>query len=69
VIGRQSVQGFFIGVLPGAGATIASFLGYAVERNIAKGEEQAEFGKGSSRGWPRPRRRTTRPARGPSCRS
>src|SRR6056297_221523 len=37
VIGRQSVQGFFIGVLPGAGATIASFLGYAVERNIAKG--------------------------------
>ncbi|MEO0504117.1 MAG: tripartite tricarboxylate transporter permease, partial [Pseudomonadota bacterium] len=46
VIGRQSVQGFFIGVLPGAGATIASFLGYAVERNIAKGEEQAEFGKG-----------------------
>ena len=35
VIGRQSVQGFFIGVLPGAGATIASFLGYAVERNIA----------------------------------
>ena len=29
VIGRQSIQGFFIGVLPGAGATIASFLGYA----------------------------------------
>ena len=35
VIGRQSIQGFLIGVLPGAGATIASFLGYAVERNIA----------------------------------
>ena len=31
VIGRQSAQGFFIGVLPGAGATIASFLGYAVD--------------------------------------
>ena len=42
VIGRQSIQGFLIGVLPGAGATIASFLGYAVERNIAKGEEQDE---------------------------
>ena len=27
VIGRQSIQGFLIGVLPGAGATIASFLG------------------------------------------
>ena len=27
VIGRQSIQGFLIGVMPGAGATIASFLG------------------------------------------
>ncbi|MEL6571824.1 MAG: tripartite tricarboxylate transporter permease [Pseudomonadota bacterium] len=54
VIGRQSLQGFFIGVLPGAGATIASFLGYAVERNIAKGEEQAEFGKGSVKGLAAP---------------
>jgi len=35
VITRQSFQGFFIGVLPGAGATIASFLSYAVERNLA----------------------------------
>ncbi|MEO0544812.1 MAG: tripartite tricarboxylate transporter permease [Pseudomonadota bacterium] len=54
VIGRQSVQGFFIGVLPGAGATIASFLGYAVERNIAKGEEQKEFGQGSVKGLAAP---------------
>ena len=37
VVGRQSIQGFLIGVMPGAGATIASFLGYAVERNIAQG--------------------------------
>ena len=50
VIGRQSIQGFFIGVLPGAGATIASFLGYAVERNIATKEEQDQFGKGSVKG-------------------
>ncbi|KKK63658.1 hypothetical protein LCGC14_2992060, partial [marine sediment metagenome] len=50
VIGRQSLQGFFIGVLPGAGATIASFLGYAVERNIAPKHEQDEFGKGSIKG-------------------
>ncbi|WP_425037873.1 tripartite tricarboxylate transporter permease [Primorskyibacter sp. S187A] len=54
VIGRQSLQGFFIGVLPGAGATIASFLGYAVERNIAKKEEQDEFGKGSIKGLAAP---------------
>jgi len=54
VIGRQSFQGFFIGVLPGAGATIASFLGYAVERNIAKKEEQDEFGNGSVKGLAAP---------------
>ena len=54
VIGRQSVQGFFIGVLPGAGATIASFLGYAVERNIAPKAEQDEFGKGSVKGLAAP---------------
>lgn len=54
VIGRQSIQGFFIGVLPGAGATIASFLGYAVERNIAPKHEQAKFGKGSIKGLAAP---------------
>lgn len=54
VIGRQSIQGFLIGVMPGAGATIASFLGYAVERNLAKGAEQEEFGKGSIKGLAAP---------------
>jgi putative tricarboxylic transport membrane protein len=50
VIGRQSLQGFFIGVLPGAGATIASFLGYSVERNLASETERREFGQGSIKG-------------------
>jgi len=54
VIGRQSVMGFFIGVLPGAGATIASFLGYAVERNLTKGAERDEFGHGSIKGLAAP---------------
>jgi putative tricarboxylic transport membrane protein len=54
VIGRQSIQGFFIGVLPGAGATIASFLGYAVERNLATPEEREQFGKGSIKGLAAP---------------
>lgn len=54
VIGRQSIQGFFIGVLPGAGATIASFLGYAVERNIATKKEQEQFGHGSIKGLAAP---------------
>ncbi len=54
VVGRQSLQGFLIGVLPGAGATIASFLGYAVERNIAPPKDREEFGKGSIKGLAAP---------------
>ena len=40
--------------MPGAGATIASFLGYAVERNIATKDEQDQFGKGSIKGLAAP---------------
>jgi putative tricarboxylic transport membrane protein len=47
---RSSVLGFVVGVLPGAGATIAAFMSYAVERNIATGARRDEFGKGSRRG-------------------
>jgi len=53
-IGRSSVLGFFIGVLPGAGATIASFLGYGMERNFARGKKRDEFGHGSLRGLAAP---------------
>ncbi|WP_370296470.1 tripartite tricarboxylate transporter permease [Rossellomorea marisflavi] len=42
---RQSLMGFIIGVLPGAGGTIASFLGYITEKKLSKKPE--EFGKGS----------------------
>ena len=54
VIGRQSVVGFLIGVMPGAGATIASFLGYAMERNLAPRADREEFGKGSIKGLAAP---------------
>ena len=54
VIGRQSIVGFLIGVLPGAGATIASFLGYAMERNIAPAGDREQFGKGSIKGLAAP---------------
>ena len=47
---RSSILGFFIGVLPGAGATIAAFLSYGLERNIAPKDKRAGFGKGSMRG-------------------
>ena len=45
---RGTVIGFLIGVLPGAGATIASFIAYAVEKKISKHPEQ--FGNGAIEG-------------------
>ena len=52
VVGRSSVLGFFVGVLPGAGATIASFLAYGMEKNLAKDGDQ--FGKGNIKGLAAP---------------
>ncbi|MEC3884078.1 tripartite tricarboxylate transporter permease [Halobacillus sp. HZG1] len=49
---RQSFLGFILGVLPGAGATIASFIGYISEKKIAKNPK--EFGKGSIKGLSAP---------------
>ena len=54
VIGRSSILGFFVGVLPGAGATIASFLAYGMERNVAPRKEKEKFGRGSIRGLTAP---------------
>lgn len=54
VIGRQSILGFLVGVLPGAGATMASFLGYGIERNLAPAGEREKFGHGSIRGLAAP---------------
>ena len=53
-VARSSVLGFFVGVLPGAGATIASFLAYGMERNLASAKEKLKFGKGSLRGLAAP---------------
>ncbi len=53
-IPRNSVIGFLIGVLPGAGATIASFLAYGMERNFVNDEEKQKFGKGSVHGLAAP---------------
>ncbi|MCP4316627.1 MAG: tripartite tricarboxylate transporter permease [Hyphomicrobiales bacterium] len=54
VIGRSSILGFIIGVLPGAGATIASFLAYGTEQRIAGPVKGKLFGKGSIRGLSAP---------------
>lgn len=46
--GRGSVLGFLIGVLPGIGPTLASFMSYAMERRLSKHPE--EFGHGAIEG-------------------
>jgi putative tricarboxylic transport membrane protein len=45
---RGSILGFFIGVIPGGGATISSFASYAVEKRISKHPEL--LGKGAIEG-------------------
>ncbi len=45
---RGSVIGFLIGVLPAAGATMASFVAYIVERKVAK--DPSRFGRGAIEG-------------------
>jgi len=45
---RGGLIGFVIGVLPAAGATIASFIAYAVEKKVSKTPEK--FGKGAIEG-------------------
>lgn len=47
-IGRGSVLGFILGILPGGGATIASMAAYAVEKKRAK--DPSRFGRGAIEG-------------------
>jgi putative tricarboxylic transport membrane protein len=45
---RGSILGFFLGIIPGGGAVVASFASYALERKVSKHPE--EFGKGAIQG-------------------
>lgn len=47
-IGRGSVLGFLLGILPGGGATISSMAAYALEKKRAK--DPSRFGKGAIEG-------------------
>jgi putative tricarboxylic transport membrane protein len=47
-IARGTVMGFAVGVLPGAGPTVASFLAYTVEKKVAA--DPSRFGKGAIEG-------------------
>ncbi|MGC7100954.1 tripartite tricarboxylate transporter permease [Amycolatopsis lurida] len=47
-IGRGSVLGFVLGILPGGGATLSSLAAYAIEKRRAK--DPSRFGKGAVEG-------------------
>lgn len=47
-IGRGTLIGFLIGIIPGGGAAIANFASYAVEKKISKNPEK--FGTGAIEG-------------------
>lgn len=47
-IGRGSIIGFFLGVLPGGGAVMASLAAYAAEKRVAK--DPSRFGRGAIEG-------------------
>jgi putative tricarboxylic transport membrane protein len=53
VILRSSLLGFFIGVLPGTGASVASAVAYGTEKRIA-GKSGENFGSGDIRGLAAP---------------
>jgi putative tricarboxylic transport membrane protein len=45
---RGTGSGFFLGILPGGGAVLGSFVSYALEKRVSKNPE--EFGKGAIEG-------------------
>ncbi len=45
---RGTISGFFMGILPGGGATVSSFLSYVIEKRRSKYPEQ--FGSGAIEG-------------------
>ncbi|MBP1738364.1 MAG: tripartite tricarboxylate transporter TctA family protein [Deltaproteobacteria bacterium] len=47
-IGRGTLLGFFLGILPGGGAVISSFVSYALEKRFSRHPEQ--FGRGAIEG-------------------
>jgi putative tricarboxylic transport membrane protein len=63
---RGSGIGFIAGVLPGAGASLGSFVAYTMERRISN--QNDTFGKGDPRASRRRRPATTPPPAARSCR-
>lgn len=63
---RGTAIGAGIGALPGSGATVATFLAYAVEKRVSRTPDGSAAGR--SKAPPRPRPRTIPPFRRPSSR-
>jgi putative tricarboxylic transport membrane protein len=54
-VARAGLMGFFVGVLPGAGASVASAVAYANEKRLCEGKDpDAKFGHGDLRGLAAP---------------
>ncbi len=52
---RGGITGFVVGVLPGAGASVASAVAYSSEKKLIEGKDpNAQFGKGDLRGLAAP---------------
>lgn len=47
---RSSGIGVFVGLLPGAGGDIGSWIGYNEAKRFSRGKDREEFGKGSLKG-------------------
>jgi putative tricarboxylic transport membrane protein len=62
---RSSLVGFVVGVLPGAGATIASAMTYSMEKRLAG--KTGTFGEGDIRGVAAPEAANNASAAAPSC--
>ena len=63
---RGSILGFVVGVIPGAGATIASLMAYSAERSLSKTPEN--FGKGEMAGLVAPETANNAASSGAMCR-
>ena len=51
-IGRGSIVGFLLGIIPGGGGMLSSFVSYAMEKKLAKHPENFGLGDIKGRGWP-----------------
>jgi putative tricarboxylic transport membrane protein len=62
---RASLLGFFVGVLPGSGGIITTFMSYTLEKKLSRHPEK--FGTGLIEGVAAPETANNAPPAGPWC--